>query len=212
MTPRETLISNIANKIISNLADSLKDSVYKVAIDGYDGAGKTTFADELVIDLKSKKVNVIRSSSDFFHNPRSVRYKLGKGSPEGYFRDSFNYPKLKELLLDPISEGGSGLYRTQYFNHKTDQIEESFPQKVKENSILVFDGIFLHRDELRQYWDYSIFLDVTRAESLRRCFVRDGSGSSDINAPENRRYVLGQKLYFDKCNPSKQASFVIDNS
>ena len=114
--------------------------------------------------------------------------------------------------MDPISEGGSGLYCTQYFNHKTDQIEKAISQKVKENPVLVFDGIFLHRDELRHYWDYSIFLEVTRAESLHRCFVRDGSGFPDINAPENRRYVLGQKLYFDKCNPSKLASLVIDNS
>jgi uridine kinase len=28
------------------------------------------------------------------------------------------------------------------------------------DAILLFDGIFLHRPELRPYWDFSIFLAV----------------------------------------------------
>lgn len=205
--PRHILVSNIADSIISRL----ENKVFRLAIDGIDGAGKSVFGDELAADLKSKNIPVIRSSSDYFHNPRSVRYRLGKQSPEGYFADSFNYDKMKSLLLDPISEGGKQLYCEQYFNHRTDQVEQSALKKIEGTAVLVMDGIFLHRPTLIDYWDYSLFLKVSRGESLRRCFVRDGSGSADIESPENRRYVVGQQLYLSRCQPMVAANLVINN-
>lgn len=48
-------------------------------------------------------------------------------------------------------------------------------------------------------------------ESLRRCCVRDGGGSPDPEAPQNARYVLGQRIYFDRCNPKSRARIVINN-
>jgi uridine kinase len=78
------------------------------------------------------------------------------------------------------------------------------------NSILLFDGVFLHRPELRLYWDVSIFLDAPFEVTVPRCAARDGS-SPDLNAAENRRYVEGQKLYFHQCQPRREATIVINN-
>ncbi len=206
MNTRQKLIANLAKDIIAQT----KDGVFKVGIDGVDGAGKTYFGEELTEALKPYNISLIRSSTDFFHHPRKVRYRLGKDSPQGFFLDSFNYPKMKELLLDPISRGKGSLYYEQYFNHRTNQIEKSEAKKVEGKAILVFDGIFLHREELRDYWDFSIFLKVTRSESLRRCHIRDGS-SPDINALKNQRYVLGQKLYLEQCQPMELATVVVNN-
>src|SRR4029453_49932 len=52
--------------------------------------------------------------------------------------------------------------------------------------ILVFDGIFLHRPELRAYWDYSVFLEVAFAVSIPRGAQRDDS-SPDPEAASNQR-------------------------
>ena len=73
----------------------------RVAIDGVDGVGKTVLADELAETLSCCGRQVIRASVDGFHNPRSIRHRLGQNSPEGYFRDSFNYSALTTLLLTP---------------------------------------------------------------------------------------------------------------
>jgi uridine kinase len=78
-------------------------------------------------------------------------------------------------------------------------------------SILVFDGIFLHRPELRDYWDVSIFLEVAFAASVARCAQREGS-SPDPEAAANRRYVEGQMLYLRTCDPRARASLTIDNN
>lgn len=207
MDSRSKLILTICEKIMINA----NNDIFLVGIDGLDGSGKSYIGDEISRTLIDKGISVIRSSTDYFHNPRNVRYKLGKGSPKGYFEDSFNYPKLKELLLNTLKKSNSKFCRTKYFNHKTDSVVNENPIEIKNNSILIFDGIFLHRKELKDYWDYSIFLNVSRKESLHRCYLRDSSGSPDIDSPKNTRYVKGQKIYLNKCFPEQIASIVINN-
>ena len=62
--------------------------VVRIGIDGVDGAGKSIFGDELAQVLIAAGRRSIRASVDRFHNPRALRYRLGRQSPEGYFRDS----------------------------------------------------------------------------------------------------------------------------
>jgi uridine kinase len=167
------------------------------------------FADELAQILRAADRPVIRASVDGFHHPKSERYRRGRNSPEGYFEDSYNYAALETVLLEPLSPGGSGRYRAAVFDHVTD-MPVSAPERVAAPaSILVFDGIFLHRPELRNYWDISVFLDVAFAASVARCAERDGT-SPDPAAATNRRYVEGQKLYLLTCNPRAHASLTID--
>jgi uridine kinase len=52
-------------------------------------------------------VPVIRASVDGFHHPREIRYRLGRDSPEGFYRDSYDLDALQRELLDPLSPGGS---------------------------------------------------------------------------------------------------------
>jgi uridine kinase len=207
MVQRKALLRTIADTIQALPSTG----VLRVGIDGVDGAGKTTFADELAAILRESPREIIRASTDSFHNPRAIRYRLGQRSPEGFYADSFNLPLLKQVLLDPLSPGGSRRYRTAMFDHVTDSEVVVPEQDATESAILIFDGIFLHRPELREYWDFSIFLKVPFHLSIARCAGRD-NGIPDPDAPENRRYVEGQKLYLESCSPQSHASLVIDNS
>src|SRR5262245_50966122 len=117
MNSRAKFLSDLAEKI----AALEKDRVQRVGIDGVDGIGKTTLANQLAPIVEALWPPVIRGSVDGFHHPRVIRYRLGKASPEGFFRDSYNYPELKRRLLDPLSPGGSGRYTLAVFNVETDQ-------------------------------------------------------------------------------------------
>jgi uridine kinase len=79
------------------------------------------------------------------------------------------------------------------------------------DTVLVFDGIFLHRSELREQWDFSIFLQVGFDVSVARCASRDGT-SPDPFAGVNQRYVEGQRRYFHDARPWRQATVVVDNT
>lgn len=179
----------------------------RVGIDGVDGAGKTMLADELREALAPSGRPVIRAGVDGFHHPRAVRYRLGRESPEGFFRESYDYAALEAALLGPLSPGGSGVYRRQVFDVDADRAVSAPIERVATGALLLFDGIFLHRPELRAYWDFSIFLRVEWARNHRS----RAEGGADPEDPHQRRYAEGQALYFRECRPWERATVVIDN-
>lgn len=204
---RESVIRFVAASVVALGCDG----VLKVGVDGVDGAGKTVFADELGREISRLGRPVIRAGIDGFHRPRSVRYRRGRHSPEGYFHDSYDYTVLREVLLDPLSAGGDGNHRRAVFDHVTDCSVDSGVEHADPGSVLVFDGIFLHRAELVEYWDYSVFLDVSFDVAVARMSCRDGT-DPDPDEPVNQRYVRGQMRYLATCAPAAAASVVIDNT
>lgn len=201
--------------VIESLADIIagvnRPHPVRVAIDGVDGAGKTTLANELLEPLLRRRRAVIRASIDRFHNPRAIRYRLGRNSPEGYFRDSFNYTALTTKLLEPLGPGGSRLYCPAVFDYRTDSEVPASLETAKADAILLFDGVFLLRTELSGYWDLTVFVDAPFKITVARMSQRDGTASADIDAEENRRYVHGQRLYLQLCDPLRAASVVFNN-
>src|SRR5262245_22573657 len=185
--------------------------IVRVGIDGVDGAGKTTLGDELAEAVGDLGRPVIRAGVDSFHNPRAIRYRRGRDSPDGFFLDSYDYALLRQLLLDPLSRGGSGRYRAAAFDYILDLPTRTPERIAAPNAVLIFDGIFLHRPELMEYWDYSIFLRVDFDTSIPRCARARPELSPDPRAESNRRYVDGQRIYLRTCEPEKLATIVIDN-
>ena len=199
-------MSDPVSEVAAEILALPRDRIARVAIDGVDGAGKTTFADALALALAPSGRQVIRASVDGFHHPRRIRYARGRNSPEGFFLDSYDYGALQAELLAPLAPGGSRRYRRQAFDHEADRPVEAPLETAAEDAILVLDGIFLHRDELHRQWDYSVFLDVPFAVSIAR-----GAARGDPR-PGHPRYVRGQALYLAACDPARRATRRVDNA
>jgi uridine kinase len=204
---RSTLIAKLADDIQALSSTTIR----KVAIDGVDGAGKTHFGDELAAELTRRGEPVIRASVDGFHHPAAHRHRRGRSSPQGYFGDSYDYSRLRTLLLQPLSPGDTGDYVRKIYDVHTESPVEIHAEHAAAGSILVFDGIFTHRDELAAYWDYSIWLEVPFKISIPRGAAR-GYGHPDPAAPSNHRYVEGQRLYLAECHPQSRATININNT
>jgi uridine kinase len=208
---RKQLINNLATDIIGISIDH----PVRVAIDGVDAAGKTFLADELAGNLKKHDRQVIRASVDGFHNPTQKRVARGALSPEGYYLDSFNYIGLMKYLLEPLGPGGDLVFRRSIYDYKSDSYVYSPIEEADPDSILIFDGVFLLRPEIRDYWDYSIFLMVSIETSLERAIDRDiglfGSEEMVLNRYQSR-YIPGQRIYLSQANPEQWATKVIDNN
>jgi uridine kinase len=185
---------------------------WKVGVDGVDGAGKTWLADELAREVEARGMPCVRVTLDGFHNPRLHRYRLGRDSPEGFFRDSYDYDRFRELVLEPLSPGGSGRYVPAIYDVQQEQPADPAPQQASAESVVVVDGIFLHRDEVAGWWDFSIWLEVPFEIAIPRGAARGhGFGNADPSAPSNRRYVEGQRLYINASHPATRASVIVDN-
>ena len=197
--------------VLDLVADRISRNARRVGVDGPDGSGKTTFADELAGVLRARDRPVVRVSVDDFHHVRAVRYRQGRQSPAGFWADSFDYPRFRADVLDPFGPGGSGRYRPAAHDLVTDEILDPPWQTTPPSAVLVVDGLFLHRDELAEAWDLSVFLDVPFAVTAQRMAARDGS-SPDPRHPGMRRYVEAQRIYFARCRPQQRATILIDNT
>src|SRR2546423_870496 len=85
---------------------------------------------------------------------------------------------------------GSGRYTARSFDLDNDRPFDADTQQAAPSAALIVDGIFLHRPELRSYWDLSIFLKVDFKISLPRGAQRGPAfDATDPASPPNRRYV-----------------------
>jgi hypothetical protein len=85
---------------------------------------------------------------------------------------------------------------------------------VPARAVLVFDGVFLLRESVRELWTLSVYLHVSPAETLRRAIKRDLDlfGSTDeIERRYHQRYLPAQALYRAEARPETTAHVVVDN-
>lgn len=180
-----------------------------LAVDGRDAAGKTTFADALAAVFAEAGDEVYRASIDDFHRPRAERYARGRTSPEGFYQDSYDDDAFRRLLVDPFRAGGE--FRLAAFDLDADAPVAAPAQSAGPDAILIVDGLFLHRPELRGIWNWSVWLHVPAAIAFARMAERDGS-DPDPDAESNRRYRQGNAIYARDADPRSAASAIVDNS
>lgn len=177
-----------------------------VAVDGVDGAGKTSFADALADLLQSSGIRVVRVSLDGFHRPRALRYRRGRASALGYFLDSFDLDAFRAEVLEPARRGD--LVRTAAFDHVSD-IPVAGERLSAAGAVVLVDGVFLQRDELAGAWHLAVFLKAPFEATFARLAARDGS-HPDPEHLANRRYREGQEMYLRSCRPEARADVVLD--
>lgn len=186
-----------------------------VGVDGFDGAGKTTFADDLAELLRESGLDVIRISMDHYLNPTSRRYAQGRTSPKGFFEDSYDYQRFTEEVLEPLGHGGCGRYRTAAYDLGS-ETEVHAPWRIApDDAVVIIDGMFIHRDELchdrkHKVWDISVWLEVPFETSFERMAERDHKHPANPEDPDNTRYYQGQLLYLQACDPATRADLVVD--
>jgi uridine kinase len=198
--------------VLTRVADALPDldRPLLVVIDGGDGAGKTWFADELAELLRERRRVAVRASMDDFHHPRAHRHELGR-SGETVWARSFDYRAMRRELLDPWCTGVHASYRCRVHDLATDAYVDEVAAVVPEHGVLVVDGVFAQRDELRDCWDLVVWLEAGDEERVRRRADRDGV-PADVDHPDQQRYLDAQAIYRAAADPVRSADLVVDNT
>jgi uridine kinase len=205
---RFAVVRDLAERVVALRPDER----VAVAVDGFDGAGKTVLADQLaeVIGAVDRARDVLRVSIDGFHRPRAQRVARGRG-PETFYEDSYDYAAFRRAVIEPFRRGEPV---TPAVNDvEADRPVHPEPVAVGRDTVLVVDGIFLQRPELADAWDAVVWVDVPFEVSVPRGNARFGDGHDpDPDAEPNRRYVGGQRLYLAAVDPCARATWVLDNT
>lgn len=217
VTPaRSAVVARVADEVAGRIRP---DRMSLVGVDGIDGAGKSTFADELAAALDARDVAVVRASIDSFHRPRAERWARGRASPDGFYLDSHQLDRLREECLDRVLRDDP--FTTEVFDEPSDQPIDGAPVEPTHGGVVVFDGIFLHRPELADVWDLSIWLsgDLRVRRGRVELAVSDCPADPILRLihltiwwARFQRYVDGQRRYVDEAMPHISADIVIDNN
>ena len=185
-----------------------KDKAYVIGVNGIDGSGKTKFAESLETYLKAEGHQTQMIHLDDFHNPKAIRY-AGKEQADNFYNKSFNINPIVEKLLSPIEEKKQVLTTLKLLDLNTDKYEIDKTYNVDQNIIVIFEGVFLFREELAPYIDYKVFLDIPFEESKKRAIIRDSEADEK---KYDDKYLPAQKKYLEKFPPIKAADIIIDNT
>ena len=213
----------LASTPVVELQRQLRDEVRQhypagrivLGVDGIDGAGKTTFADGFAEVFAEADVAVFRASLDDFLRPRAERYAHGRDSAVGFYRDTYDIPTFRRVLLDPFRDGartsGATGFQLAAFDHRRDAPVEARWTTGPADAVLIVDGMFLQSPETQGIWNWTVWLEAPFAVAYARVSERDGT-DPDPDAPANARYRGGQEIYLREARPSAAASAIVDNT
>lgn len=210
---------NNYSQIFMTIDDNLQALMPKRPIIGISGAytsGKTSFTERLSehLTLQGKK-NIIIHFDDFHYPLSSIIWETNNldSEVEAFYNHAFNYDKLIQDILRPLTRDGYLKKRIATFNWSTDQydLEQSF--EIDEDTIVLLEGMLLFRPEVNDYLTYKIFLDVSAEEILTRGKGRDVPkfGNWIIEKYETR-YIPVYLRYLSEDRPNVAADLVIDNN
>ena len=211
MTPLTTLQRELRDEVRHNYPAGR----LLLAIDGIEGAGQAAFADGFAEVFAEEGTAAYRASIRDFHRPRAERDKHGRTSPRGVYEDSYDYPTFRRVLIDPFREGAATSAATGFqltaFDPDRDAPTEAAWVTAPRDAVLIVDGVFLHRPELRGIWHWSLWLETSFEVAYARLAAQDGR-DPDPRSPRNARDVEGQLIYLTEAKPRAAASALVDNT
>ena len=191
---RRDTIRALAEELLQNYAHGR----VIVAVDGVDPAVTGPFADDLAVELRALEHDTFRASMGDFLYPRVRRDARGADSAVGRYEDAYDYSAFRRVLLGPFRLAGSTGFSTAFFDAKRDVPFESKWETGPADAVLVVDGEFLLRPELKGIWNFSVRLDSFLEE------VEE--------AEEQPRDAGAEALYEREAGPRTAASAIVNVS
>ncbi|MFH5822912.1 hypothetical protein [Georgenia sp. AZ-5] len=188
-TPRRQIVGRLARE----LAGRAGDGMLKVAIDGPDGAGKTTFSrdlDDALRPLLGDKAEVHRFSADHLLIPVSIRRSEQAADPRWLYGHICDWERIRS-----IAAGAPGF--------------------DARGSVLLVDGMTLQRPELADLWDVTVYLTVPEEVTVQRILALTSTleePDAAIEARYTERYLPALRIYADAVGPMSRSDIVIEMS
>lgn len=184
---------------IEAIADQVKQSTLThtpiiVAVEGFGGAGKSTFAAHLKSLLGDAFVIDI---DDFF-----IKEKMSDA-----IKSNFDRKRLERQVLAPVRNGQSAAY--QKLDYDSNTLSDPIP--VPKTKYLIIEGVSTFHPDIAKYMDYKIWINTPREVADARGRQRDKAlGSDNDHLWDN--WTATYQDYKDRYHPEAMADFVFENT
>lgn len=130
------------------------------------------------------------------------------------YRGAFDLDAIRRLLLEPLGPGGDRQVQLRFFDQ---QQQRPFPAEVRSvpaDTVVIADGAYLLRPELRDLWDFRIFVVIDFDLVLARGTARDAAWMESVEAAAERYRsysIPAERIYDAEADPRSHAEVIVDN-
>ena len=189
-----TVILQLSEKLLDR-GRSLRSPLV-VAIDGRSGVGKSTLAAGLAAHLDA----TIVSGDDFYIGGVAVRDE----APEILYDACIDWRAARGVLRNLV-----GREEARYRGFDWERFDGSLRDDdtvLRASPIILFEGVYAGRLELRDVVDLSVLVHLSETERLRRIIAREG----EISAWE-AQWHRAEEWYFSEVVSREDFDLVVDN-
>ena len=169
-----------------------------VAIDGGAGAGKSMLARGIREHLES--VSILRT--DDFFRPLN-EHPIAQLPAEKLYELYFPWERMCDEALIPLHRGETAKY--QRHDWSTDRLLDWV--SVEPDKVVLVEGVYSSRPELRPMLDAIIFVDAPRDERLRRILARDPNPSDWL-----RPWMSAEDWYLNQIRPQDTTDLILPSA
>jgi uridine kinase len=166
-----------------------------VAIDGQSAAGKSTWARM----LQTKHLDATIVQTDDFYRVLDPSYRDGLDAAEGY-TEYYDWQRLEAQVLGPLRSGMTARY--QRYDWDTNELGDW--TTVDPVGLIIVEGCYCARPELRNYYDAIVFVVTSPVERERRQYLRNDASDDWLG-----RWDAAERYYLDRFDPESYADLVL---
>ena len=165
--------AGLAGYVAVRARDLGLDHPVRVAIDGPPQAEPHVLADAIADAVSDSGRPVIRVRVDDFLRSASVRFEYGHTDPDGWYDSWVDVGGLLREVLVPLGPEGSLRYLPTLWDAVRDRATRAPYETAPSSAVVVVDGPFLLRPELRWEFDLTVHLALTAGAVRRRTALGD---------------------------------------
>jgi uridine kinase len=187
-------VRQAAAHVLDRLASATSGRLTLACIEGLGGSGKSSLAATLV-DVRPD-IQLIHG--DDFYGPEERDWRSW-APHEGYER-YFDHHRLEREVLQPIQRGHVARFRR--YDWASNALDGWI--EVQPYGVVLVEGVYLLREWLRPYWDFSVYVATPRHLRLSRAYAR---GEHDAGWIE--RWTAAEDYYEAVERPAEAAELVV---
>lgn len=186
------------DRLVTDLADwveRLPQRRPRVVVDGFDETGSTWLADAVGEVLGFRGRPVVRVSTRWWWRAASLRLEYGHEDLDMLLSGWLDTAALRREVLDPLTDGGTGVYLDRLRDPATDRSIRKDRHRVLDRTVLIVDSPFAVAWGVQG--DGLVHLQVAASTVARKL-------------PDDRRWwVEAYRRYLDEDRPVESADVVV---
>ncbi|WP_421385149.1 kinase [Bacillus salacetis] len=191
-----------SNTLLKLVKNKKKGSRFILGIDGLSRSGKTTLTQTLCEKFHTHNITHTVFHIDDHIVERKRRYHTGRDEWFEYYFLQWDLHEIRQSFFENLllaKQLNLNFYDTSTDSHKAETIE------LPEECVIIVEGVFLQRQEWRDFFDYVVYLDCPQNKRFLR---EDVETQKNLEKFQNR-YWKAENFYLKAVSPKQKADMVL---